>query len=85
MIHAGWYDAAARGGQQDAFNGASAGGACLRQQHNSMGGKLVRTIGQTRVTTKIGMQNLAYKYQLLRRARTNGSASRIIPEIPIRR
>ena len=29
-------------------------------QHNSMGGKIVRTIGKTRATMKIGMQNLAY-------------------------
>lgn len=29
-------------------------------QHNSMGGKLVRTIGKTRASMKIGMQNLAY-------------------------
>jgi hypothetical protein len=29
-------------------------------QHTSMGGKLVRTIGKTRASMKIGMQNLAY-------------------------
>ena len=34
-------------------------------QHNSMGGKLVRTIGIVRATVKIGMQNLAYNMRRL--------------------
>jgi len=34
-------------------------------QHNSMGGKLVRTIGIVRATVKIGMQNLAYNVRRL--------------------
>ncbi len=34
-------------------------------QHNSMGGKLVRTIGIVRATAKIGMQNLAYNMRRL--------------------
>lgn len=34
-------------------------------QHTSMGGKLVRTIGIIRATTKIGMQNLAYNMRRL--------------------
>ena len=34
-------------------------------QHNSMGGKFVRTIGIVRATTKIGMQNLAYNMRRL--------------------
>ena len=34
-------------------------------QHNSMGGKLVRTIGIVRATVKIGIQNLAYNMRRL--------------------
>jgi IS5 family transposase len=34
-------------------------------QHTSMGGKLVRTIGIVRATMKIGMQNLAYNMRRL--------------------
>ena len=34
-------------------------------QHNSMGGKLVRTIGIVQATVKIGMQNLAYNMRRL--------------------
>ena len=34
-------------------------------QHNSMGGKFVRTIGIVRATVKIGMQNLAYNMRRL--------------------
>ena len=34
-------------------------------QHNSMGGKFVRTIGIARATMKIGMQNLAYNMRRL--------------------
>ncbi len=34
-------------------------------QHNSMGTKLVRTIGIARATMKIGMQNLAYNMRRL--------------------
>ena len=34
-------------------------------QHNSMGAKLVRTIGIARATVKIGMQNLAYNMRRL--------------------
>ena len=34
-------------------------------QHNSMGGKLVRTIGIIRAAVKIGMQNLAYNMRRL--------------------
>jgi IS5 family transposase len=34
-------------------------------QHNSMGGKLVRTIGIVRATVKVGMQNLAYNMRRL--------------------
>ena len=34
-------------------------------QHNSMGGKLLRTIGIVRATMKIGMQNLAYNMRRL--------------------
>jgi transposase, IS5 family len=34
-------------------------------QHNSMGGKFVRTIGIARATVKIGMQNLAYNMRRL--------------------
>ena len=34
-------------------------------QHNSMGGKIVRTIGIVRARVKIGMQNLAYNMRRL--------------------
>ncbi len=34
-------------------------------QHNSMGGKFIRTIGILRATAKIGMQNLAYNMRRL--------------------
>ena len=37
----------------------------LGNEHNSMGGKLVRTIGIVRAAVKIGMQNLVYNMRRL--------------------
>ena len=34
-------------------------------QHNSMGGKFIRTIGILRATARIGLQNLAYNMRRL--------------------